>query len=142
MRYLLPLVFLAVPASAETIVASQTIRAQAIITMADLTVLQKTIPGTISDPETVVGMEARVVLYPGRPIRLQDIGPPAIIERNQVVTAYYRRGALTIAADARALERAGIGDLVRLMNLASRNTVTGFVDKDGTVVVGGPALAN
>jgi flagella basal body P-ring formation protein FlgA len=47
----------------------------------------------------------------------------------------YRTGGLLIAADGRSLDRAGIGDHLRVMNLASRQTVTGFVHEDGSVTV-------
>jgi len=133
---------LASPISSETLIAARTIRAQAILTAADLAYIDKTIPGMLTAVEEAVGQEARVVLYAGRPIRPQDIGPPAIVERNQIVTIYFRSGALTIAAEARALTRAGVGDMVRLMNLASRNTVTGIVREDGSITVGGPVLTN
>jgi flagellar basal body P-ring formation protein FlgA len=39
-------------------------------------------------------------------------------------------------ADGRALGRAGIGDVVRVMNLGSRQTVSGLVLADGSIVVG------
>jgi len=79
-----------------------------------------------------------VVLYAGRPIRPGDVGPPALIERNQIVTLHYRSGPLTIAAEARALGRAAAGEEVRVMNLASRSTVTGTVTETGGVVIRGP----
>lgn len=129
------------PGGAETLVAARTIRSQAILTPADLTVIAKTIPGTLDNSEQAVGLEARVVLYAGRPIRPGDVGPPALVERNQIVTLLYRRGALVIAADARAMGRGGIGDSLRVMNLSSRSTVTGIVQADGTVTVGGPDIS-
>ncbi len=129
-------------AMAETLVAARNVRSQAILSPADVDVIAKTIPGSLTHPDEVIGMEARVVLYAGRPIRPGDIGPPAIVERNQIVTLLYRRGGLTIAAEARALGRAGAGDMVRVMNLASRNTVTGLVQLDGSVTVGGPDISH
>ncbi len=142
MRLALLLVALAAPLQAETLVAARTLRAQAILGPADVTVVDKTIPGALDHADQAVGMEARVVLYAGRPIRPGDLGPPAIIERNQIVTLIYRRGPLTIAAEARALARAGVGDSIRVMNLGSRNTVTGLVREDGSVTVGGPDLSH
>jgi flagella basal body P-ring formation protein FlgA len=79
---------------------------------------------------------ARVVLYTGRPIRPGDVGPAAIIDRNQIVTLLFSRNGLKIATEARALGRAGVGDRVRVMNLASRSTITGTVDRHGRVLVG------
>ncbi len=131
---------LAPPAAAETLVAARTIRSQAILTPADLAVIERTVPGTLAHADEAVGLETRVVLYAGRPIRHGDVGPPAIVERNQIVTLVYSRGPLTIAAEARALGRAGAGDILRVMNLASRTTVSGVVHADGTVRVGGPDL--
>jgi len=144
MRFLAFLIafLLTVPAYAETLVAARTIRSQAILTPADLTLVAKTIPGALGDVEEAVGLETRVVLYAGRPIRPGDVGPPAIIERNQIVTLLFRRGGLTIAAEARSLGRAGVGDVLRVMNLTSRTTVSGTVGADGTVTVGGPDITN
>ncbi len=135
------LVLLPVAAGAETLIAARTVRSQAILTPADLAMVAKTVPGTLAFADEAIGMEARVVLYAGRPIRPGDIGPPAIVERNQIVTLFYRRGNLVIAVDARALGRAGAGDLMRVMNLASRTTVSGVVRADGTIIVGGPDLS-
>jgi flagella basal body P-ring formation protein FlgA len=130
------------PAQAETVVAARTIRAQAILTANDLGLVKQDMIGTYALLEDVVGQEARVVLYAGRPIRIEDIGPPAIIERNQIVTLFYATGGITIMTEARALGRAGIGDRIRVMNLSSRSTVTGWVLPDGTVSVSPPQLPN
>ncbi|WP_132542119.1 flagellar basal body P-ring formation chaperone FlgA [Rhodovulum euryhalinum] len=126
----------ACPAPAEMLVATRTIRGQTILGPADVAVAEGEMPGALIDPAEAIGQEARVNLYAGRPILAGDIGAPAIIERNQIVTLLYRNGAVNIAADARALDRAGVGDALRVMNLASRNTVTGYVAPDGTVTVG------
>ena len=40
-----------------------------------------------------------------------------------------------IATEGRALDRAGVGERLRVMNLGSRNTVTGTVAEDGAVLV-------
>jgi flagella basal body P-ring formation protein FlgA len=142
LRLFLLIAALAGPASAETLIAARTIRSQTILGPSDLSVVDKSTPGALETPEQAIGLESRVVLYAGRPIRDGDVGPAAIIERNQIVTLMFRRGSLTIAADARALARAGVGDMLRVMNLASRSTVSGIVRANGTVMVGGPDLSN
>ena len=88
--------------------------------------------GTLAE---AVGKEVRVNIYAGRPVRAADLASPALIERNQVVTLNYSHGGLTIATDARALDRAGPGERIRVMNLESRSMVTGVVMVDGTVNV-------
>ena len=130
------------PAAADTLLAARTIRSRAIIGPADLQVAAQHVPGTLSDPGQAIGQEARVILYAGRPIRPEDVGPPAVIERNSIVTLVYAHGGLEISAEGRALGRAGIGDRLRVMNLASRTTVSGRVTGSGTVRVGSATEGN
>ena len=63
------------------------------------------------------------------------VGPPAVSERNHVVPLMYSRGGLEIMPEGRSLDRAGIGDQVRVMNLASRATVSGRVTASGRILV-------
>lgn len=121
----------ALPAAADTLLAARTIPAQSIIAPSDLTQSAQIIPGTISDPALVIGMETRVALFAGRPIRQGDIGFPAVVDRNQIIPLLYQQGALRIATEGRALGRGGPGDLIRVMNLASRATVTARIGVDG-----------
>lgn len=124
------------PAWAESLVAARLIRAMTVIVPEDVAMVQAPHPGAMTDPALALGQEARVTLYPGRPIRAQDLGPPAVVDRNQIVPLTFRMGALTIRAEGRALSRGAAGDLIRVLNLASRNTVTGLVRPDGSVAVG------
>lgn len=123
-------------AHAEAVVATRTIRAQTVLTQADMTTVEAEIPGTLTDPDTGAGLEARVTLYAGRPIRAEDLGPPAVVDRNQLIPLAYVSGPLTILTEGRALARGGVGDVVRVMNLASRTTVSGRIGPDGVVQVG------
>ncbi|WP_371224997.1 flagellar basal body P-ring formation chaperone FlgA [Roseovarius sp. 2305UL8-3] len=125
----------AAPASAETVFAAHTIRAQSILTAQDIMIKDVDVPGAATRPEQIIGKESRVALYAGRPIRQGDVGPPAVVDRNQIVPLIFKSSGLTITAEGRALQRAGAGEYVRVMNLASRNTVTGLVLADGRVMV-------
>lgn len=126
------------PALAQTLVPARTIPAQGLIAPEDVMLSGAAVPGALSDPAQAVGLEARVALYPGRPIRPGDVGPPALVERNQVVALLFQSGALTISVEGRALDRAGAGEVIRVMNLASRSTVTARVGADGAAYVSGP----
>ncbi|SDI62818.1 flagellar basal body P-ring formation chaperone FlgA [Aliiruegeria lutimaris] len=133
----LPLIIaLAGQAAAESLVATHTIRSRSIISAQDVQLVEDTLPGAMSDVETAVGMEARVVLYAGRAIRPEDLSPPALIERNQIVPLVFNHNGLAITTDGRSLARAALGDRVRAMNLQSRTTVLGTVDAHGRVLVG------
>ena len=43
---------------------------------------------------------------------------------------------LRILTEGRALARGGVGDVIRVMNLSSRTTVSGRIAADGSVHVG------
>lgn len=130
-----PLLIAAAPLAAETLVAARTLRAQTILGPDDLVQAEGTLPGTAADPAEVIGLETRVAIYQGRPIRLADLGPPAIVDRNQAVTLTYAAGPLTITAEGRALARGGAGDRIRVMNIASRTTLSGIVAGDGSILI-------
>lgn len=127
-----------VAALAETVVATRTIRPKTIIMPEDVAVSEAEIDGMFTHAEDVIGQEARVAIWAGRPIGPSDIGPPALVDRNDIVILTYRNGPVTIVTEGRALGRGGVGDVIRVMNLGSRATVSGYVDPDGTVrVLGG-----
>jgi flagella basal body P-ring formation protein FlgA len=120
---------------AGTVVSVRPIRGQTVLTAADLTVNDEDTPGALSSIEEAVGKEAKVTLYTGRPILASQIGAPALVERNQLVRMTYSDGPLSITTEGRALDRAGVGEEVRVMNLTSRQVVTGQVSPNGGVVV-------
>lgn len=121
---------------AQSLIANRAIPAKSIITEMDVSLTDQAIPGAFRAVADAIGLEAKVSIYPGRPVRMGDLGPPAIVERNDVVKLRFATGALIIETEGRALERAGIGDFVRVMNLSSRSTVTGRVTPNGTIEVG------
>jgi flagella basal body P-ring formation protein FlgA len=136
MKILFFLALFPIAAQADSLVATRTLRAETILAPADMTLVAAMIPGALDDPALALGQEARVTLYAGRPIRAADIGPPAIVDRNQIVPLVYAGGGLSILTEGRALGRGGIGDVIRVMNLASRSTVSGRIGAGGEVRVG------
>ncbi len=127
--------FTATSAAADILVPNRTIRPGDIIVASDLGTVQGSRPDSFSFPADVVGQEARVALYPNRPIKFDQIGPPALIERNQIVSLRFQGTKLAISTEGRSLERGGVGDRIRIMNLSSRTTIFGFVQEDGSVKV-------
>ena len=136
MLRLLALLMFAQPVLAESVVATRTIRAKTLIAPEDLTMVSAELPGALTDPGAALGQEARVAIYAGKPVRHGDFGPPTLVDRNQLVTLVFLSGGLAISTEGRALARGAAGDEIRVMNLGSRNTVTGRVGPDGAVYVG------
>ncbi len=116
------------PASRDGIVvAARAIPSRTVLDAGDLALAETASGVGLSRIDAAIGLETRVALYPGRPVRAEDLGPPALIERNDLVELLYRKGGLVIRAEGRALDRGGAGERVRIMNLGSRRTVTGRV---------------
>ncbi len=139
MRWLLILVFWPGFAGAETLVATRLIRATDVVQPQDVRLAHPPREGAARDATQVVGLEARVAIYPGQPVRLADLRPAAVIERNEIVRMIYRQNGLMILTDGRVLGRGALGDIVSVMNLSSRQSVQGIVKASGLVEVTGSA---
>lgn len=122
-------------ASADSLVAARAIVSNTIVGEADIRFARADIEGALSDPADVIGREAKVTIYAGRPIRAGDFRAPALIERNDIVRLRYRSGGLVIEADGRALDRGAAGERISVMNLTSRATLSGVVRRTGHVEV-------
>jgi len=134
-RLLLLMLAAAGPVSAEALVPNRTIPARTVIQPGDIGVSDLVVPGAMVDPAAVIGMETRVALYPGRPIVAADLALPATVERNAVLPLVYASAGLLITTEGRALDRAAPGDVIRVMNLESRTTVTARIGADGAAYV-------
>ncbi|SCZ74041.1 flagella basal body P-ring formation protein FlgA [Epibacterium ulvae] len=120
---------------ADILVPTRTIRPKEVISIEDLGYKNAEVSGALKDLNAIVGKEARIALYAGRPIHAGDIGPPAIIERNDLVSLTFHRGGLRISTEGRSLGRGAAGETVRVMNLSSRTTISGRITADGSVEV-------
>lgn len=127
--------FAATSALADVVVPVRTIRARELLSAEDFQVKSAKVPGAVERLSDIDGQEARIALYPGRPVRVGDIGPPAVVDRNQIVTLEFRKGPLRIVAEGRALGRGAVGDVIRVMNLSSRTTLSGQIKESGLVEV-------
>lgn len=134
-RAALLLIVFGIPALAQSVMVVRPVRAGDAIMADDLAFAEIEDSDGFSDPRDLIGLEARVNLYPGRPILTRDVGMPTTVARNAIVPLTFRRGGLVITLEGRALGRAGEGEPVRVMNLSSRSTVTGIATATGAVVV-------
>ena len=135
MRWFLVFLLGAQVVAADVVTPTRTLRPGTLITLQDLTIRDGQQMGAFDRITDVAGQEARVALYAGRPIPFEAIGPPAIVNRNQIVPLSYQASGLRITTEGRAMERGGVGDRIRIMNLQSRATLFGLVQVDGTIKV-------
>lgn len=134
-RLLLVFLVTAVPALAEPVIAARTIRAQSVITVDDVVIVAGATDAAVQAAQNIIGMEARVALFAGRPIMPGDVGLPAVVERNQIVSLFFEKDGLVISTEGRALGRAGPGETIRVMNIGSRMTVSATIGADGVAYV-------
>lgn len=123
------------PAMAGSLVASRTLRAQTVITAADVVVSDEMVPGALTDPTEAIGLETRKAIYPQQPISAGDLGPAALVERNQILSLAYLNGGLSILTEGRALDRGSVGTSIRVMNLTSKATLVATIGADGVAYV-------
>lgn len=123
-------------AQAQSVVSTTTILGQTTITPQDVALSDTVADGALSDLASVIGMEARFNLYPGRPIRPGDLQPPAVIARNDLIILRFEGPGLVIVTEGRALDRAVAGQRFRALNIASRSTVTAVAVGPGVARVG------
>lgn len=136
MKILVLLAILTAPAArADTVVASRTLAARTVLSDADLQVTTEDTAGAVETGTAAVGLELRSAVYAGRPILMENLRLPAVVERNAIVAVIFSRDGLTIRAEGRALDRAGAGEVVKVMNMSSRTMIQGRVGDDGAVWV-------
>lgn len=132
---LIALLATALPARADTVYATRTLRPEEVLAPGDVVLRGGVVPGTYAALDEVLGQEARVALYAGRPIRRGDVRPPALVQRNMLVELVFDSGGLEILTEGRALDRGAAGDVIAVMNAGSRTRVFGVVRPDGRVQV-------
>jgi flagellar basal body P-ring formation protein FlgA len=85
----------------------------------------------------LVGKVAWRTLLPGQPILANAVGEPTVVASGGKVRILFEEGTLRITALGTALQSGGAGDIISVRNISSGLTVSGTVQADGCVHVGG-----
>lgn len=135
MRWLVLFALVPAVSPADTVVATQTIRPQQIITADAVRLDPAQLTGAFTTLDAVIGQEARTAIYPGRAVMRGSVGRPALVDRNQAVELVYAHVGLRIKAEGRALGRGAAGERIRVMNVDSRTVLFGTISPDGSILV-------
>ncbi|WP_075997079.1 flagellar basal body P-ring formation chaperone FlgA [Salaquimonas pukyongi] len=84
----------------------------------------------------LVGKVARTTLLPNRPIQLNQVVEPNVVQANVPTIMRYEKGALLITAEVQPLNSAKAGELVRVRTRFSKMIVSGVAQPDGTISAG------
>ncbi len=93
------------------------------------------IGGDAATREGAVGMQLRRAMRAGQAIKLADLTKPDLVQRDQGVTLIYQTAGLYLTTRAKALDNGTEGDVVNVVNLQSKRTVTGVVTGRGQVTI-------
>ena len=85
--------------------------------------------------DRTVGMQARKQLRAGQAMKVADLAKPDLVTRDQNVTLVYESTGLYLTVRGKAMEGGTEGDVVSVMNLQSKRTVSGTVTGRGQVTV-------
>ena len=96
----------------------------------------------VASRERAVGMQVRRALRAGQALRVADLAKPDLVTRDQAVTLVYESAGLYLTIRGKAIENGTEGDVVNVLNLQSKRTVSGIVVGRGqvSVAVPGPRL--
>ncbi|MEM6812212.1 MAG: flagellar basal body P-ring formation chaperone FlgA [Pseudomonadota bacterium] len=89
----------------------------------------------ILDVNDMVGLTPRRIAYAGRFVLDGILERPKLIERGDRITIRYQKGALNLTAKGKALQGGAKGDIVRVSNNASSQTITAIVEGNKMVIV-------
>jgi flagella basal body P-ring formation protein FlgA len=93
------------------------------------------VAGDVLGREGVIGMQARRSLRSGQPLRGADLGKPDLVQRDQGVTLICETPGIYLTVRGKALESGAEGDVVNVLNLQSKRTVSGTVIGRGQVSI-------
>lgn len=91
----------------------------------------------VENRDELVGKIARRTLLPGLPIPAIAIGDPKLVLNGAKVRIIYDEDGVSITTYGSALQAGSIGDRISVRNADSGLIITGTIDPDGSVRVGG-----
>jgi flagella basal body P-ring formation protein FlgA len=122
----------------EAAVLARNVESKEILKSSDVVVERRPKAEVGSDPasrDRAVGMQARKQLRAGQPLRVTDLAKPDLVQRDQNVTLIYETPGIYITVRGKAVDNGTEGDVVSVMNLQSKRTVSGVVTGRGQVSI-------
>lgn len=92
--------------------------------------------GVLTDPDQLIGAEARKRLLPGRALTARDLGRPIVVKSGRPVRLVYVRPGLRLTALGTAQDDGALGQSVRVINADSRQRLHGTASGPDEVTVG------
>jgi flagellar basal body P-ring formation protein FlgA len=84
---------------------------------------------------SALGMQARKQLRAGQAVRIADLAKPDLVLRDENVTLIYETPGLYVTVRGKAIDGGAEGDVVNVLNLQSKRTLSGVVIGRGQVAI-------
>jgi flagellar basal body P-ring formation protein FlgA len=95
--------------------------------------------GDLANIDRVIRMQMRKQLRAGQVLKVADLGKPDLVLRDQDVTLTLQTAGLYLTVRGKALDTGAEGDVVNVLNLQSKRTVSGVVIGRGQVAITTPS---
>ncbi len=89
----------------------------------------------IIDANALLGSTPRRMISAGQPIKVNDIQAPQVVERGEIVTMIFKRGPLQLTAQGKAMENGAKGDMIRVINTGSNQSIQGTISNPREIIV-------
>jgi flagella basal body P-ring formation protein FlgA len=122
----------------EAAVLARNVERNEVLRSSDLIVERRPkaeVGGDLAARDRAVGMQARKQLRAGQPLKSADLAKPDLVQRDQSVTLIYEAAGLYLTIRGKAVEGGTEGDVVNVLNLQSKRTVSGVVTGRGQVSI-------
>lgn len=126
--------YTAIPVPATMIYAGQRITGAALTTRR-VSNRYLSVAAVVVDPDNLKGKMARSTLVPGRPISLNQVREPNVIDASKPTRIIFRSGGLTIVGEVIPLASAAVGERIRARNAETGVVVSGIAQADGSLLV-------
>jgi flagellar basal body P-ring formation protein FlgA len=93
------------------------------------------IGGDAATRDGALGMQLRRPMRAGQAIKVADLTKPDLVQRDQGVTLIYQTAGLYLTTRGKAVDNGTEGDVVNVINLQSKRTVSGVVTGRGQVTI-------
>jgi flagella basal body P-ring formation protein FlgA len=95
----------------------------------------RNVKGLITNENDVIGKVAKRNLRADRPLNVNDVTIPVIIEKGEKIKMVYSKNHINIEADGMALESGGHGSTIKARNTGSGKNVLGTVVDSKTILI-------
>jgi flagella basal body P-ring formation protein FlgA len=122
----------------EAAVLTRTVERNEILKSTDMIIERRPkaeIGGEAAVRASAVGMQTRKQLRAGQAVRVADLAKPDLVQRDDNVTLIYETAGLYLTIRGKAMEGGAEGDVVNVLNLQSKRTISGVVIGRGQVEI-------